>query len=135
MCGNSQPRSKSPKIREVEMMTGTLEAWGGPTYLDEGPDHGSIMSGMVSADDMADLETLHGAEFDTVRLKATSAHHEGAIEKANDLLEKGDDATAESTQKIIDGQATEIERMKSLLGERTHSQRECWAPLEGQPGG
>ena len=109
---------KAAQDPEVEMMTGMLEAWGEPTYLDEGMDHSSMMSGMVSADDMAELETLRGAEFDTAWLTAMIAHHEGAIEMANDVLEDGDDApTAELAQTIIDGQAAEIERMKSLLGE------------------
>ncbi|MFN5605350.1 MAG: DUF305 domain-containing protein, partial [Actinomycetes bacterium] len=81
-------------------------------------DHSSMMSGMVSSDDMAELETLRGPEFDTAWLKAMIAHHEGAIDMATDVIEDGDDAdTAELARKIIDGQAVEIETMKALLGE------------------
>ncbi|MBU3718510.1 MAG: DUF305 domain-containing protein, partial [Actinobacteria bacterium] len=40
---------KAAQDPEVEMMTAMLEAWGEPTYMDEGMDHSSMMSGMVSA--------------------------------------------------------------------------------------
>lgn len=109
---------KAAQDPEVEMMTAMLEAWGEPTFLDEGMDHSSMMSGMVSAEDMETLETLRGSEFDTAWLKAMIAHHEGAIDMARDVLDDGDDAaTADLAQKIIDGQAAEIDRMKSLIGE------------------
>ena len=107
---------KAAQDPEVEMMTAMLEAWGEPTYLDEGMDHSSMMSGMVSADDMAELETLRGADFDRAWLEAMIAHHEGAIEMANDVIEKGDDvAAADLARTIIEGQTAEIERMKTLL--------------------
>jgi uncharacterized protein (DUF305 family) len=109
---------KAAQDPEVEMMTTMLQSWGEPLFLDEGMDHSSMMSGMVSSDDMAELETLRGPEFDTAWLKAMIAHHEGAIDMANDVIEDGDDAdTAELARKIIDGQAVEIETMKGLLGE------------------
>ena len=109
---------KAAQDPEVEMMTAMLEAWGEPTFLDEGIDHSSMMSGMVSADDMEKLGTLRGAEFDLAWLKAMIAHHEGAIDMARDVLDDGDDAaTATLAQKIIDGQAAEIDRMKVLIGE------------------
>ena len=109
---------KAAQDPEVEMMTAMLEAWGEPTYMDEGMDHSSMMSGMVSADDMETLTTLRGAEFDVAWLKAMIAHHEGAIDMARDVLDDGDDAaTADLAQKIIDGQTAEIDRMKVLIGE------------------
>ncbi|MBU3690309.1 MAG: DUF305 domain-containing protein [Acidimicrobiales bacterium mtb01] len=109
---------KAAQDPEVEMMTSMLQAWGEPTYLDEGMDHSSMMSGMVPADDMAELESLRGADFDAAWLKAMIGHHEGAIDMANDVIEKGDDkATTDLARKIIDGQSAEIERMKALLGE------------------
>ena len=109
---------KAAQDPEVEMMTAMLEAWGEPTYVDEGMDHSSMMSGMVSADDMETLETLRGAEFDVAWLKAMIAHHEGAIDMARDVLDDGDDAaTADLAQNIIDGQAAEIDRMRVLIGE------------------
>lgn len=102
---------------EVEMMTAMLESWGEPLYMDEGMDHSSMMSGMVSSEEMERLATLRGPEFDAAWLAAMIAHHEGAIDMAEDVLADGDDAdTAELAQQIIDGQAAEIERMTSLLG-------------------
>jgi uncharacterized protein (DUF305 family) len=66
---------------------------------------------------MAELEALRGADFDRAWLEAMIAHHEGAIEMANDVIEKGDDvAAADLARTIIEGQTAEIERMKTLLG-------------------
>ncbi|MBU3704693.1 MAG: DUF305 domain-containing protein [Ilumatobacteraceae bacterium] len=108
---------KAAQDPEVDVMTSMLEAWGEPTFLDEGMDHSSMMSGMISVDDMAELETLRGADFDTAWMKAMIAHHEGAIDMANDVIGDGDDeATTDLARKIIDGQSAEIERMKALLG-------------------
>ncbi|MEY3619206.1 MAG: hypothetical protein RL726_1904, partial [Actinomycetota bacterium] len=39
---------KAAQDPEVEMMTTMLQSWGEPLFLDEGMDHSSMMSGMVS---------------------------------------------------------------------------------------
>lgn len=110
-------RIKAAQDPEVAMMTSMLESWGESTYMDEGMDHSSMMSGMVSSDEMERLESLRGSEFDAAWLAAMIAHHVGAIDMAKEVLADGDDAaTAELAQQIIDSQTAEIESMNELLG-------------------
>ena len=45
--------------------------------------HGMAMQGMVDDATMAKLQSLKGAEFDTLWLQSMIGHHQGAIEMAN----------------------------------------------------
>lgn len=109
-------RIKGAQDPEVAMMTSMLDSWSEPLYMDEGMNHSSMMSGMVSSYEMERLGTLRGTEFDAAWLAAMIAHHEGAIDMAEEVLASGEDpATAELAQQIIDGQTAEIDRMTSLL--------------------
>lgn len=75
------------------------------------------MAGMVDAATMARLESLRGAEFDTLWLQSMIAHHEGAIDMAETELADGENVDAKSlAQHIIDAQQTEIAQMQSMLG-------------------
>lgn len=102
---------------EVTLMKGWLAEWGQPT-MEELPDHDmSTMEGMVSADDMAKLETLTGAEFDAAWLKAMIAHHEGAVKMAEDVKANGKHPdVAKLADAVIAAQTAEIAEMEPLLG-------------------
>lgn len=99
---------------EIEQMTGLLESWGEEPM--DGMDHDG-MDGMMSEDQMADLEQAEGDAFDTMFLEMMVEHHEGAITMAETEIEQGTDPEArELAQEIVDAQRTEIEQMNDMLG-------------------
>jgi uncharacterized protein (DUF305 family) len=104
---------KNAQDPEITQMKALLTAWGKPLTSDE--DHSSMMSGMLSADELAELGTLTGAAFDSAWAKAMIAHHEGAIEMAEVVLADGRNAEILTlAQAIISAQESEIETLRSL---------------------
>jgi uncharacterized protein (DUF305 family) len=88
------------------------------SHGDHGGDagHGS-MAGMVDDATMAKLQSLKGAEFDTLWLQSMIGHHEGAIAMAKAEVAKGQNVdTKRMAQTIIDSQQAEIDQMKKMLG-------------------
>lgn len=107
---------------EIETMTGWLESWGEDVPADSmsGMDHADMstddMPGMMSEDDMADLEAPPGAEFDQMFLTMMIEHHEGAIEMARTEQADGEYADAiELAEAIETAQTEEIQTMQGLL--------------------
>lgn len=78
-----------------------------------GMDHdGTSMSGVMSDEDMQELEGAEGEAFDLMFLDSMTAHHEGAIEAAEKVLDEGENpAVADLANQIIAAQRTEIEQM------------------------
>ncbi|MDJ0709518.1 MAG: DUF305 domain-containing protein [Woeseiaceae bacterium] len=78
------------------------------------------MAGMASPEQMAELATLQGTDFDRLFLQLMIPHHEGAITMVEELLERPgaayDPMLFEFTSDIVNDQAAEIERMNALLG-------------------
>jgi len=108
-------RIKGAQDPEIEQMQGWLEDWGQDEMSDDmgGMDHSS---GMMSEEDMTDLENATGAEFDEMFLTMMIEHHEGAIEMAQIELDDGQNPDAqELAQNIIDAQQAEIEEMQGIL--------------------
>jgi uncharacterized protein (DUF305 family) len=72
---------------------------------------------MVDGATMERLETLKGAEFDTLWLQSMIGHHEGAIAMANTEIADGADADAKDlAAEIVKTQQAEIDQMKQMLG-------------------
>ena len=70
----------------------------------------------MSADEMAELETLKGAEFDSAWMEGMIRHHQGAITMSE--TEKKDGSLAEVkalADTIIAAQQKEIDEMQGLL--------------------
>lgn len=110
-------RIKDAQDPEIDQMTALLSAWGESTAMDSDADHSSMMSGMLSLEDLADLSRLLGADFDRAWIEAMIAHHEGAIQMAQDVLDSGANVDMRSlAEKIISGQQAEIDEMRALLG-------------------
>ena len=80
--------------------------------------HGNMpMSGMVDQSTMATLESLNGAEFDTLWLQSMIGHHQGAIEMAKAEIANGENVDALGMAKaIVDTQQAEINQMNQMLG-------------------
>lgn len=106
---------------EIDRMNAMLEAWGQePMGMDEmgdmgGMDHGS-MSGMMSQEDMQELEDATGTEAARLYLEQMTAHHEGAIEMAQDEVDQGQNPQAlHLAQEMVTAQQAEIAEMEQLL--------------------
>lgn len=107
--------AQEPEIRTLE---GWLQDWGEP--VEEGPHHGGSgdAMGMAGEDDMTVLEGARGPEFDRSFLEMMIRHHRGAIDMAEQELERGEfpDAKAMAEQ-IATTQEAEITEMERLLEE------------------
>ena len=117
---------------EIETMTDWLTQWGEPIPatvrdhvnadddhdmegMEEGDDMGMDMPGMMSEEEMADLEGASDAEFQDMFLTMMIEHHEGAIEMARHEQEDGQYQPAVTlAEQIETGQAAEIETMQGL---------------------
>jgi len=104
---------------EIETMTGWLESWGedvpdeGMSGMDMSSDD---MAGMMTEDEIADLEAASGADFDQMFLTMMIEHHEGAIEMAKAEQSEGEFPEAvEMAQEIEATQTEEIQTMQDLL--------------------
>ena len=77
------------------------------------------MAGMATPEQMAELATLKGTDFDRMFLKLMIPHHEGAVKMVEELLEQPgaayDPVLFEFTNDITNDQLAEIERMNALL--------------------
>ncbi len=80
---------------------------------------GIAMSGMATPEQMAELRGAKGTAFDRRFLTLMIAHHEGAVEMVEDLLEQPgsayDPRLFEFTSEVTNDQTTEIERMTAVL--------------------
>lgn len=112
---------------EIETMVDWLNEWDQPipeTTRDHANAHGDVemetdsdMPGMMSADEMAELEAASGAEFERMFLTMMIEHHEGAIEMAKTEQEDGEYADAIAlAEEIEKAQTAEITTMNELLG-------------------
>ena len=107
---------KGAQDPEISQMKNLLTTWGMPTEMGS-MDNSSMMDGMLSLEEMDTLGQLKGAEFDKAWAKGMIAHHEGAIEMANDVLANGKNSEILAlANAVVSGQSTEIETLKPLAG-------------------
>ena len=104
---------------EIEIFKVFLVQW--KENPDDNSGHGGhgdmAMSGMVDGATMTKLESLNGAEFDTLWLESMIGHHQGAIEMAKAEIANGENVDALGMAKtIVDTQQVEIDQMKQMLG-------------------
>ncbi|WMY77408.1 DUF305 domain-containing protein (plasmid) [Citricoccus nitrophenolicus] len=105
---------------EIERMNAMLTAWDAEPMGDmegmEGMDHGG-MSGMMSEEDMAALEEAQGTEAARLYLEQMTAHHEGAVDMAQDQVDNGQNPQAVAlAEQVITAQEAEIAEMEQMLG-------------------
>lgn len=99
---------------EIELQQAWLKEWGADDSMD-GMDHGG-MDGMLSEEELSELEAADGPAASKLFLEQMIAHHEGAVEMAETEVAEGKNPDALAlAQEIIDAQNAEIDRMKSLL--------------------
>lgn len=78
-------------------------------------DMGHDMGGMLSEADMKALENATGAAFDKLYLEGMIAHHEGAIQMAQMVIDSSNDETRALGEAIVSSQTEQIAYMKTLL--------------------
>lgn len=108
---------KNAQDPEIAQMTSLLQGWKKPLTADDSDmDHSSMMSGMLSAEDMEKLGALTGAAFDEAWAAGMIAHHEGAVEMAQDVLADGSNTEVRTlAQAIVSTQTAEIATLRALL--------------------
>jgi uncharacterized protein (DUF305 family) len=114
---------------EIELMTDWLEDWDQPVpetqrdHMHADGDSGmgmdsDDMPGMMSDDDLTELDGVHGSGFEDMWLRMMIEHHEGAIEMARDEQRDGEyPATLDLAESIESSQTKEIEQMESMLAD------------------
>jgi len=131
MADLAETRAQSPEVKmlaadikaaqdpEIQTMTGWLESWGEPVPGGEhggGHDMSGSMPGMMTAEEMTELESLSGAEFDQMFLTMMIEHHEGAVDMAQTEQTDGQFPEAITlAEEIETGQNKEIATMRELL--------------------
>ena len=118
------------QTNQVGRMQGWLALWGySPTGGDAmswlgGMAHGSgpedsLMPGMATEDELANLRSLHGAAFDVEFLRLMIRHHEGGLQMARYAQSHGETEVVRTLAKsIADSQSGETRLMTGMLAER-----------------
>lgn len=84
-----------------------------------GMEHEMLMPGMLTDEEMAQLDKARGAEFDRLFLLGMIKHHQGAIDMVNTLLDSygaaQDEAVYKFSSDVYADQGAEIARMRQML--------------------
>jgi uncharacterized protein (DUF305 family) len=84
-----------------------------------GVEHDMLMPGMLTDEEMADLDKARGAEFDRKFLIGMIKHHQGAIDMVNDLFKAygaaQDDTIYKFASDVFADQSIEIGVMQKML--------------------
>jgi uncharacterized protein (DUF305 family) len=98
---------------EMQQMTALLASFGKPAPSAT-MDHS--MSGMMTPQQMTDLQGLSGPAFDKMWLQMMIDHHQGAITMSDDELKNGTNLDVKKmAQAIVTAQQGEIDKMKGML--------------------
>jgi uncharacterized protein (DUF305 family) len=122
---------------EIRMMQRWLQAHGEdapdphamhmPGMIMPGMDHGPMMAGMLTPEEMAHLAALKGVEFDRVFLAGMIKHHGGAITMVNELFASPGAAQDSNiyafASDVVADQQMEIDRMSGMLAAIKERQR------------
>ncbi len=118
-------------LRERDLPVPSIHIEGG-TLTVHGPEHAMDMPGMLSPEQLRELEAARGPDFDRLFLAYMIQHHEGAVVMVHDLFATDGAAQSDFIFKIASDiqvdQATEIARMELMLEEMTTPARGRGAP-------
>jgi uncharacterized protein (DUF305 family) len=123
MSALAEARALSPAVKalaskisseqgpEIEQMRSWLKAANAPTEMG----HQMSMDGMLSEAELERLTNASGAEFDELFILGMIAHHEGAIEMAQMVVDSKNLEARELGTIIVKIQTLEIAELKALL--------------------
>ncbi|AIJ22215.1 DUF305 domain-containing protein [Amycolatopsis methanolica] len=119
-------RITATQAPEITSMTAWLRQRGLEVPGEHAGHHGSHgattgiageMPGMATEEQLAALAAATGPEFDRMFLQLMTAHHEGAITMATEVLAAGSDVFVEEmATDVIASQSDEVTRMRSMAG-------------------
>ncbi|MGW7134751.1 DUF305 domain-containing protein [Streptomyces bobili] len=108
---------KKAQDPEIKTLSGWLTSWGEQVPAEGAGHEGHDMSGMMTAEEMKELDSASGKAFDTAFLTMMVKHHEGAVAMAKSEQADGSHQPAKDMAgQIITSQSAEITRMNTLLG-------------------
>jgi uncharacterized protein (DUF305 family) len=96
---------------EIELMQSWLAGEGAVDMMD----HNMGMDGMLDEADMVRLEAATGTQFDKLFLEGMIAHHEGALQMTELILDSNNAEVKALGENIVAGQTAEIATMKAML--------------------
>lgn len=100
---------------EITVMTTWLRLHGQEAAGAHHVDQHAGMPGMATPEQLAGLRAAGGADFDRLFLQLMTAHHEGAVTVATQVLTTGTDVFVEEmAREVIAGQTDEIGRMRAM---------------------
>lgn len=112
--------SQEAEIEQIEAWLETRdEAASGGADHDMSMD-GMSMPGMLTDDELAELEAAQGQEFDRLFLESMIRHHEGALTMVEELFEAGGGQETQAFQfanHVDSDQRIEITRMQQMLAD------------------
>ena len=123
MSALAESRALSPEVRalalkisadqgpEIEQMRSWLKAANAPTEMG----HQMSMDGMLSEAELERLTNARGEEFDELFILGMIAHHEGAIEMAQMVVDSKNLEARELGTIIVKIQTLEIAELRALL--------------------
>ncbi|MEU9580506.1 DUF305 domain-containing protein [Streptomyces chilikensis] len=122
-AGSAEVKELAEDIRkaqdpEIKTLSGWLTSWGEEVPAEGATDHSTHdMGGMMSEEDMKELEDSSGKAFDTAFLEMMIEHHEGAVAMARTEQSDGSYEPAKKmADTIVTSQTAEITQMNELLG-------------------
>jgi len=105
-------RIKAAQDQQTTRIRNLLGAWGVPTSADSG----GQVPGMLSDQQIEQLKSSTGGDFDQLFLQLMIDHEKGAIQMSQTELAQGSDPQARRlAQDTITGQQSEINQMQKLL--------------------
>lgn len=122
-AGSAEVKQLAEEIKkaqdpEIRTLSGWLTSWGEQVPAEGAMDHSAHgAGGMMTAEEMDQLQKSSGQAFDTAFMRLMIKHHEGAVAMARS--EKSDGAFPDAktmADAIITSQTAEIEKMNRLLG-------------------
>ena len=101
---------------EIDQMQTMLDDAGAAGSSDDHEGHGEEddhdMAGMMTEEQMSELEGLEGVAFDVLFLDMMIEHHQGAVDSAESVIEEGQNPEVRAlAQEIITAQQAEIDQM------------------------
>jgi uncharacterized protein (DUF305 family) len=121
---NARVKALASNIRaaqdpEIQTMSRWFTAWGQPAPTPmAGHDMSQMggMDGMMTAQEMRQLQASSGATFDRMWLQMMTKHHQGAVAMASTEQTQGQNVEAKALAgQIVTAQTTEIATMAQLL--------------------
>jgi uncharacterized protein (DUF305 family) len=98
---------------------GDVMAWMGHDMAGMHMSAGTLMPGMATEEELANLRSLHGTAFDVEFLRLMIRHHQGGLEMAQYATAHGEtDVVRTLAKSIAESQTAETDLMTGMLAER-----------------